>query len=171
MKTKPLLGPCDSYQLEPFEYPWAWEMARNQEANTWSPEEIAVAGDVADWKNPAVDPKHKHLFESVMAQLTTFDIERGDDAAETFLAILQPAELKHFLKRLVWDEALHTRSYRYVIENLGMPLSIYDTWKRVPAMRERVEMAQRLSDPVLQTVAWQIGGRPYHGMHLEAKPA
>ncbi len=166
---KPLLGPCDSYQLEPFAYEWAWALARAQENNNWAPEEIAVASDVADWKDPAVDPKHKHLFESVMAQLTTFDIERGDDAAETFLTILQPAELKHFMKRLVWDEALHTRSYRYVIENLGMPLSVYDTWKRVPAMRERVEMAQRLSDPVLQTIALQIGGRPYHGMDLEEK--
>jgi ribonucleoside-diphosphate reductase beta chain len=162
---KPLLGPCDSYKLEPFEYPWAWEMARNQEANTWSPEEIAVAGDVADWKNPAVDPKHKHLFESVMAQLTTFDIERGDDAAETFLVVFQPPEIKHFLKRLVWDEALHTRSYRYVIENLGMPLSIYDTWKRVPAMRERVEMAQRMSAPVERLIGAHLyHGQDYHNM-------
>jgi ribonucleoside-diphosphate reductase beta chain len=144
-------------------------MARAQENNNWAPEEIAVATDVADWKNPAVDPRHKHLFESVMAQLTTFDIERGDDAAETFLAILQPPEIKHFLKRLVWDEALHTRSYRYVIENLGMPLSIYDTWKSVPAMRARVEMAQQMSDPVLQSIARQIGGRPYHEMNLHEK--
>ncbi len=107
MTTKPLLGPCDSYQLEPFAYEWAWAMARAQENNNWAPEEIAVAPDVADWKNPALDPKHKHLFVSVMAQLTTFDIERGDDAAETFLSVFQPAEIRHFLKRLIWDEALH----------------------------------------------------------------
>jgi ribonucleoside-diphosphate reductase beta chain len=169
MHIKPLLGPCDSYQLEPFAYEWAWTMARSQENNNWAPEEIAVAADVADWKNPAVNPRHKHLFESVMAQLTTFDIERGDDAAETFLAILQPPELKHFLKRLVWDEALHTRSYRYVIENLGMPLSIYDTWKQVPAMRARVEMAQLMSAPMLRSIARQIGGRPYHEMWPEEK--
>ena len=145
---KPLLGPCDSYQLEPFQYEWAWAMARAQENNNWAPEEIAVASDVADHKDPTLDPRHKHLFESVMAQLTTFDIERGDDAAETFLSIFQPAEIRHYLKRLVWDEALHTRSYRYVIENLGIPLSIYDRWKEVPAMRERVGMAQVLSQDV-----------------------
>ncbi len=34
MNIKPLLGPCDSYQLEPFAYPWAWDMARAQENNT-----------------------------------------------------------------------------------------------------------------------------------------
>ncbi len=171
MSAKPLLGPCDSYQLEPFAYEWAWAMARAQENNNWAPEEIAVAPDVADYKNPAVDPKFKHLFESVMAQLTTFDIERGDDAAETFLSVFQPAEIRHFFKRLVWEEGLHTRSYRYVIENLGIPLSIYDTWKTVPAMKERVEMAQKLSEPVLQTIKRQIEGRPYHEMSIAEKQA
>jgi ribonucleoside-diphosphate reductase beta chain len=159
---KPLLGPCDSYQLEPFAYEWAWSLARAQENNNWAPEEIAVAADVADWKSPAVDPKHKHLFESVMAQLTTFDIERGDDAAETFLVCFQPAEIKHFLKRLIWDEALHTRSYRYVIENLGMPLSIYDTWRKVPAMQARVEMAEMMSAPIFDLIRLRYEGRPFH---------
>jgi ribonucleoside-diphosphate reductase beta chain len=159
---KPLLGPCDSYQLEPFAYEWAWALARAQENNNWAPEEIAVAADVADWKNPAVDPKHKHLFESVMAQLTTFDIERGDDAAETFLVVFQPAEIRHFFKRLIWDEALHTRSYRYVIENLGMPLSIYDTWRKVPAMQARVEMAEMMSAPIFDLIRLRYEGRPFH---------
>ncbi len=104
---KPLLGPCDSYQLEPFAYEWAWTMARAQENNNWAPEEIQVGGDVADYKNPSLDPRHKHLFESVMAQLTTFDILRGDEIAETLQPIMQPAEIKHFLKRMAWDEALH----------------------------------------------------------------
>lgn len=150
---KLLFGPCDSYQLEPFSYPWAWDMARHQENNNWAPEEIQVGGDVADYQNPTVPDSHRHIFESVMAQLTTFDIERGDDAAETFLQILQPAELKHFLKRLVWDEALHTRSYRYCIENLGIPTSgpnnIYDRWKQVDVMRKRVLLAQKISGPLI----------------------
>ena len=151
--NKPLLGPCDSYQLEPFAYEWAWTMARAQEHNNWAPEEIGVASDVADWKSPDTDPKHRHLFQSVMAQLTTFDIERGDDAAETFLSIFQPAEIRHFLKRLVWEEALHTRSYRFVIENLGIPLAIYDTWKTVPAMKALVLMAQQISKDIELMVA------------------
>lgn len=138
-------------------------MAKNQEANTWSPEEIAVGRDLYDYKDPALDPKYKHLFESVMAQLTTFDIERGDDAAETFLSILQPAEIRHFLKRLVYEEALHTRSYRYIIDNLGIPLEIYDRWHTVDAMRTRVEMAQSLSEPVEKLIGKRLlSGTPYH---------
>jgi ribonucleoside-diphosphate reductase beta chain len=164
---KPLFGPCDSYQLEPFAYEWAWKMAREQEENNWAPEEIPVAFDVADYNDSQLEPHYRHIFEAVMAQLTTFDIERGDDAAETFLQILQPAELKHFLKRLVWDESLHTRSYRYCIENLGVPVSgtnnIYDRWKQVPVMKARVEMAQQISDPLYPVIfAMQNTSEPFN---------
>lgn len=151
--SKLLLGPCDSFQLEPFAYPWAWEMARNQEANTWSPEEIQVAYDVSDYKSPRLDPKHKHLFESVMAQLTTFDILRGDEIAECLQPIFKPAEIKHFLKRMAWDEALHTRSYRYVIENLGIPLEIYTRYQTVPEFRARVDMCQDISQPIIRILS------------------
>ena len=149
MNTKPLLGPCDSYQLEPFQYEWAWQMTADQEANTWQPAEIAVGPDVADYKSPELDPKHKHLFESVMAQLTTFDILRGDDAAETLLTIMQPAEIKHFIKRMIYEEALHTKSYRYIIENLGIPLEIYTRYTTVPEFKARIDMSEEVSAPLL----------------------
>jgi ribonucleoside-diphosphate reductase beta chain len=154
---KPIFGPCDPYELEPFAYPWAWEMARDQESNTWSPEEIQMGPDVADYKDPDLPEHYRFMLETVMAQLTTFDIERGDDAAETFLQIVQPQELKHFLKRLVWDEALHTRSYRYCIENLGIPVvgpnNLYNRWKEIKSMRERVQMAQGISEPLM--IGWR----------------
>ncbi len=160
MKT--LIGECDSFQLEPFAYPWAWDMSRECEHNTWTPEEIQVASDVVTYKDPRTPPEARFLFEAVLAQLTTFDIQRGDDAAETFLVLLQPAEIKHFLKRLIWEEALHTRSYRFIIENLGVPLTIYDRWHDVPAMKARVEYAQGLSDPLLQIVRAQLNPeRPF----------
>ncbi len=151
---KPLLGPCDSYQLEPFSYPWAWEMSRAQENNNWAPEEIQVGPDVADYKSSSLDPKHKHLFEAVMAQLTTFDILRGDEIAETLQPLMQPAEIKHFLKRMAWDEALHTRSYRFVIENLGIPLEIYTRYQTVPEFRARVDMCDEISKPLLKILGW-----------------
>jgi ribonucleoside-diphosphate reductase beta chain len=167
---KPIFGPCDSYQLEPFEYPWAWEMARKQEQNNWAPEEIGVADDVADYRNSETPPNYLHIFEAVMAQLTTFDIERGDDAAETFLQVVQPAELKHFLKRLIWDEALHTRSYRYCIENLGIPVSgrdnIYDRWKEVPVMKARVQMAQDISDELMRIYSLPPQKRDAEDLHM-----
>ena len=150
---KPILGPCDSYQLAPFDYPWAWELYQDCRANEWTPQEIGIGEDVKNWKDPSLPEAQKHLFLSIMAQLTTFDIERGDDAAETFLRLIQPAEMKQFLKRMIFEEAGHTESYRYCIENMGIPESgpenVYDTWKRVPIMRQRIDFSQSISEPLL----------------------
>ena len=152
---KPILNSCDSYQLEPFEYQWAWDMAREQENNTWTPEEIQVSADIALYRSGNCPVSECHLFEALMSQLTTFDIQRGDDAAETFLQIIQPAELKHYLKRLIWDEALHTRSYRYIIENLGIDLEIYNRWKTVPAIKARIDYANQISSG-LHEILWDL---------------
>lgn len=170
MNNKPLLGPCDSYQLEPFQYEWAWQMTADQEANTWQPAEIAVGPDVANYKDPTLDPRHKHLFESVMAQLTTFDILRGDDAAETLLTIMQPAEVKHFLKRMIYEEALHTKSYRYIIENLGIPLEIYTRYETVPEFKARVDMSEEISAPLLRILGRVYTGQAsLHNLNLEQR--
>ena len=168
---KSLLGPCDSYQLEPFAYEWAWTMARAQENNNWAPEEIQVGPDVADYKNPALDPKHKHLFESVMAQLTTFDILRGDEIAECLQPIFQPAEIKHFLKRMAWDESLHTRSYRFVIENLGIPLEIYTRYDTVPEFQARVRMCEEISAPLFNLLSRIYGGVTLPTLHTRDQQA
>lgn len=170
--NKPLLGPCNSYQLVPFAYEWSWELYQQCRKNEWSPKEIGVAEDVADWKSNDLPDVHRHLFLSIMAQLTTFDIERGDDAAESFLRILQPAEIKQFLKRLIFEEAGHTESYRYCIENMGIPEygpdNVYDIWEKVPEFRERVEFAQSISDPLLEWSHKKIEAADYS---LEDKEA
>jgi len=146
---KPLLGPCDSLSLEPFAYPWAWEQARMREQDNWAPEEIPVAKDIALFKSPTLPSPERIVFLSLMEQLTAFDIQRGDDVAEIALRVFQPAEIKHFFKRLIWEEALHTRSYRYIIENFGIGTDIYDQWQIVPEMKRRIEFAQEQSAVVV----------------------
>ena len=107
MTTKPLLAHTDSLQLFPLAYPWAWEMYLENMDNHWTPREISVAADVALWKSNRLSEAERHLFLSVMAQLTTFDVQRGDETAEALQGLLDPPEIKHYLKRLADEEALH----------------------------------------------------------------
>ena len=151
--AKPVFGPCDSYQLEPFTYPEAWDRYKRMRKNEWSPEQIGVAEDVACFRSPDTPSYSIDAFLAVMAQLTVFDLKRGLDAAETFMNIVQPAEIKAALTRMVFEEMGHTESYRYIIENFGLPVTgednFYDTWKRVPVMQKRVEMAEEISEPLI----------------------
>lgn len=152
---KSLLGPCTQFQLEPFTYPFFWDLVEKQMMpNTWAPQEIQVGGDLAVYKNlqqdssPASRAKLRH-FNAIMGQLTAFDMLRSEDATVLLLQLIQPEEIKHFLIRLMWEERLHTASYRYIVQNLGMPEtgkdSIYEMWMNVPEMRARVEYAEGIS--------------------------
>jgi len=117
---KQLLGNTDSLQLFPLSYPWAWDMYLENMDNHWTPREIPVANDVALWRSDRLSEAERHLFLSVMAQLTTFDVQRGDETAESLQGIIDPPELKHYLKRLADEEALHTWAYQFIIENMGL---------------------------------------------------
>ena len=144
---KPLLDRTDSLQIFPLAYPWAWDMYLESMDNHWTPREISVAPDVALWRSNKLTDTERHLFLSVMAQLTTFDVQRGDETAETLQGLMSPPEIKHYLKRLADEEALHTFSYQYIIENMGLdPQDIYSRYTRVPEMKARVDLANALSE-------------------------
>ena len=97
--------------------------------NHWTPREISVANDVALWRSDRLSEEERHLFLSVMAQLTTFDVQRGDKTAESLQGIIDPPEIKHYLKRLADEEALHTWAYQFIIENMGLdPQDIYSRY-------------------------------------------
>jgi len=143
---KHLLGNTDSLQLFPLSYPWAWDMYLENMDNHWTPREIPVANDVALWRSDGLSEAERHLFLSVMAQLTTFDVQRGDETAESLQGIIDPPEIKHYLKRLADEEALHTWAYQFIIENMGLdPEDIYSRYARVPQMKARVDLANELS--------------------------
>ena len=151
---KKILDNTDSLQLFPLSYPWAWDMYLENMDNHWTPREISVAPDVALWKTPSLPEEERHLFLSIMAQLTTFDVQRGDETAEALQTVLNPPELKHFLKRLTDEEALHTWSYQYIIENLNLDQEdIYSRYDRVPSMKARVDLANDLSDRIKRVYA------------------
>ena len=157
---KQLLGSTDSLQLFPLSYPWAWDMYLENMDNHWTPREISVAQDVALWRSDSLSEAERHLFLSVMAQLTTFDVQRGDETAESLQGIIDPPEIKHYLKRLADEEALHTWAYQFIIENMGLdPEDIYSRYARVPQMKARVDLANELSGRAKRAWAKREPGR------------
>lgn len=123
---KPLLGPCDSYQLEPFAYEWAWTMARAQENNNWAPEEIQVGPDVADYKNPALDPDIASLVALLrkLAYYAHHDVSIAEEAADLIEALSVDAErwrkLCHLLAAAHFLADAQTRGVREALRALDL---------------------------------------------------
>ena len=174
---KSLLGPCTDLQLEPFQYPIFWDITRAMRDNTWTPEEVGVSDDLATFNRlrsseDKYDQSKLHWFKALWGQLTAFDLLRSEDAITLSLLIFKPEEVKHFLCRMQWDERLHTESYRYIVQNFGLPESgpdsIYEMWSHVPEMKARVEYAERINEELAERV-FSTGGRDPASWSLQGK--
>lgn len=66
-------GQTDINQLAPFKYPWAWKYFLNANKNHWTPLDINMAQDIQDY-NHKLTQTERHVYENVLAYLTTSDI-------------------------------------------------------------------------------------------------
>jgi ribonucleoside-diphosphate reductase beta chain len=149
MKAKTILttgGPSD-YALHPMRYPFAWTSYKTMLANHWTPEEIGAGNDIEQWRTNQLTRAEQHLYETVFAQLTTFDLLRTTDLVQNLLPIVQAPELVHALTTQAFQECLHTHAYQYLIEAIGLPQDdLYQRYRHVAQLQVRCDMAEQLGD-------------------------
>lgn len=112
---------ADVIQLYPMKHAWAWEYYNNANANHWLPTEIGMQLDIEQWKSPsALTPDERHAFETVLGFFTTADsIAANNIVIATYRQITSP-EIRMYLLRQAYEEAIHTHAYQYIVESLGM---------------------------------------------------
>lgn len=142
-KTILTTGAAPNYALHPLKYEFAWSSYKTMMRNHWTPEQIGVGDDLADWRSDRLSLAERHLYETVFAQLTTFDLMRTADLVQNLLPLIAAPELVHALTTQAFQECLHTHAYQYLIESLGLPENdIYQRYRRVPALMARVDCAE-----------------------------
>ncbi|WAR45964.1 ribonucleotide-diphosphate reductase subunit beta [Methylomonas rapida] len=147
-------GQADINQLAPFKYPWAWSFFLNANSNHWTPLEISMAQDVHDYQH-TLTPAERHVFENVLAYLTTSDILAMRNIGLAVMEKMSAPELQIYQARQVYEEALHTWTYQHCIETLGLDQrEIYNRYRVVPEIHGKIALANRRLHGVLQS------GRP-----------
>jgi ribonucleoside-diphosphate reductase beta chain len=142
-------GKADINQLAPFKYPWAWEFFLNANRNHWTPLEVAMTQDVQDYQHN-LTPAEKHVFENVLAYLTTSDILAMRNIGLAVMEKMTAPELQIYQARQVYEEALHTWTYQHCIETLGLDQQdIYNRYRVVPAIHGKIALATRRLNAVL----------------------
>lgn len=144
-------GQGDINQLAPFKYPWAWSFFLNANRNHWTPLEISMAQDVHDYQH-RLTPAERHVFENVLAYLTTSDILAMRNIGLAVMEKMSAPELQIYQARQVYEEALHTWTYQHCIETLGLDQSeIYNRYRVVPEIHGKIALANRRLHGVLQS--------------------
>jgi len=144
-------GEGDINQLAPFKYPWAWEYFLNANKNHWTPLDINMAQDVHDYNHTLTDAE-KHVYENVLAYLTTSDILAMRNIGLAVMEKMTAPELQIYQARQVYEEALHTWTYQHCIETLGLDQAeIYNRYRVVPAINQKIQVANRRLNDVMRS--------------------
>jgi ribonucleoside-diphosphate reductase beta chain len=150
---------ADVNQLLPLKYRWAWQKYLSGCNNHWMPTEISMQADIALWKSPnglTTDERR-----AIKRNLGFFAASESLVANNIVLAIyrhLTNPECRQYLLRQAFEEAVHTHTFQYIVESLGLDEGeLFNMYREVPSITEKAAWAlkytQHLSDPTFSTGA------------------
>lgn len=134
-------GTADVNQLVPFKYTWAWDKYLAGNANHWMPQEVNMAADIALWKNPAglTEDERRIVMRNLGFFSTADSLAANNIVLGTYRHITAP-ECRQYLLRQAYDEGIHTHSYQYIVESLGMDEGeVFNMYHEVDSIRQKDE--------------------------------
>ncbi len=161
---------ADVNQLLPLKYNWAWEKYLAGCNNHWMPTEVSMQADIALWKTR--DGLTEDERRAIKRNLGFFATAESLVANNIVLAIyrhLTNPECRQYLLRQAFEEAVHTHTFQYIVESLGLDEGeLFNMYREVPSITDKEAWAlkhtQSLDDPDFAT------GTPDNGPGLPARP-
>ncbi|MBA2126060.1 ribonucleotide-diphosphate reductase subunit beta [Hyphomicrobium methylovorum] len=148
---------ADVNQLLPLKYRWAWEKYLAGCNNHWMPTEVSMQADIALWKSK--DGLTEDERRMVKRNLGFFAASESLVANNIVLAIyrhLTNPECRQYLLRQSFEEAVHTHTFQYIVESLGLDEGeLFNMYREVPSITDKAAWAlaytKHLDDPTFQT--------------------
>lgn len=147
----------DPNKILPIRYNWAREHYKNGVNNNWVPDEVNMQIDVEQWKTPGkLTDEEKRL---VMRNMGFFSTAESLTANNIVLAVYNHVtnpECRQYLLRQAYEEAVHTETFIYTCDTLGLdPDEVYTMYNNIPSIKEKddfvIDMTKSVSDPYFST--------------------
>lgn len=157
---------ADLNQLVPFKYDWAWKKYLDGCANHWMPQEVNMAKDVLTWRSAeGLSADERRIIQRSLGYFSTADSLVANNLVLGIYRHITNPECRQYLLRQAFEEAIHTHSYQYCIESLGMDEGeIFNMYHEVPSVAKKatwsLKYTQSLSNPDFST------GTPETDQHL-----
>ncbi len=132
---------ADVIQLYPMKHKFAWEYYNAANSNHWLPTEISMQLDIEQWKSPtALSADERSAFETVLGFFTTADSIAANNIVMGFYKHVTSPEIRMYLLRQAYEEAIHTHAYQYIVESLGMDeAKIFNMYREVDSIYNKEE--------------------------------
>src|SRR3989344_3057477 len=142
---------ADVIQLHPMKHTFAWEAYNAGNANHWLPTEINMQNDIEQWKsNTFLTEDERHALKVVLGFFTTADSLVANNLVLALYKHITSPECRLYLLRQSYEEAIHTHSYQYIVESLGLDGGeIFNMYREVEAIYNKAEFVNRFSEGIL----------------------
>lgn len=141
---------ADVIQLYPMKHAFAWEAYNAANANHWLPTEISMQQDIEQWKAPGfLTEDERKAFKTVMGFFTTADSLAANNVALAFYRHITSPEVRMYILRQAYEEAIHTHAYQYIVESLGLDEGeIFNMYREVDAIYNKDEFILSLNEGI-----------------------
>ncbi|HER34544.1 MAG TPA: ribonucleotide-diphosphate reductase subunit beta [Halothiobacillaceae bacterium] len=148
---------ADVNQLLPLKYQWAWEKYLAGCNNHWMPTEVSMQADIALWKSR--DGLTEDERNMVMRNLGFFATAESLVANNIVLAVYEQVtnpECRQYLLRQAFEEAVHTHTFQYIVDSLGLAEGeLFNMYREVPSITAKdswaLKYTQDLSEGTFNT--------------------
>ncbi len=148
---------ADVNQLLPLKYHWAWEKYLAGCNNQWMPTEVSMQADIALWKSPTglTDAERQMLKRNLGFFATAESLVANNIVLAVYRQLTNP-ECRQYLLRQAFEEAVHTHTFQYICESLGLDEGeLFNMYREVPSITEKdawaLQYTQNLENPDFKT--------------------
>ena len=147
----------DPNKILPIKYKWARQHYKTGVANTWVPEEVSMQKDVEMWKSPtALTEDEKRVVLWNMGFFSTAESLTANNLVLIIYKHITNPECRQYLLRQSFEEAVHTDTFIYCCDTLGLdPEKVYTMYMSIPSIKKKddfvVAMTSSLLDPDFTT--------------------
>ena len=140
----------DVNQLMPLKYKWAWEHCVNGCANHWMPTEVPMNKDIEIWRSDKLTKDERHVIMRNLGFFSTAESLVGNNLVLAIFKHITNAECRQYLLRQAFEEAVHSHTFLYVVESLGLDEGeVFNMYNEVPAITRKDNFEMELTKEVL----------------------
>jgi len=140
----------DVVQLSPIKHKFAWDAYKAGNANHWLPEEISMQKDIELWKSDALTDAERRAINMTMGFFTTADSIVANNLVLAIYKQVTSPECRMYLLRQAFEEAVHTHSYQYIVESVGLDeAAIFNMYREIDSIYDKDIFAVSLTEGIL----------------------
>lgn len=147
----------DPNKILPMRYLWARQYYKDGVSNNWVPEEIGMQKDVEQWKSMReLKDDERRLIKWNLGFFSTAESLTANNIVLAVYKNVTNPECRQYLLRQAFEEAIHTDTFIYCCDSLGLdPEEIYNMYKNIPSIKRKddyvVELTKSIFDPNFST--------------------